>query len=148
MKFKLSHKDAMPPTRGNLEAVGFDIALVELVKSTESGERHYRTGVSIELPHGYYAELYPRSSLAKTGYILMNSVGIIDPDYRGEIRVILGKIFDGPELVLPGRYVQLVIKKLEPVGSWEQVDELGETIRGDGGFGSTGVDVNINGLKV
>ena len=97
------------------------------------------TGLFIELPIGYEAQVRPRSGLAaKKGITVLNSPGTIDADYRGEIGVILVNLSnDDFEIVNGERIAQLVIAKHERA-EWFQVTELSETSRGDGGFGSTG----------
>uniref|UniRef100_UPI00404AECA9 dUTP diphosphatase n=1 Tax=Gelidibacter sp. TaxID=2018083 RepID=UPI00404AECA9 len=98
------------------------------------------TGLFIELPIGYEAQVRPRSGLAaKKGITVLNSPGTIDADYRGEIGVILVNLSnDDFEIVNGERIAQLVIAKHERA-EWQQVTELSETSRGEGGFGSTGV---------
>jgi dUTP pyrophosphatase len=97
------------------------------------------TGLFIELPIGYEAQVRPRSGLAaKKGITVLNSPGTIDADYRGEIGVILVNLSnDDFEIVNGERIAQLVIAKHERA-EWQQVTELSETSRGEGGFGSTG----------
>lgn len=97
------------------------------------------TGIYIGLPLGYEAQVRPRSGLAaKEGITVINAPGTVDADYRGEIKVILGKVTKGEFVINPGdRIAQLVIQKVEQV-EWEEWDELDETERGEGGFGSTG----------
>ena len=99
-----------------------------------------KTGLFIELPIGYEAQVRPRSGLAaKKGVTVLNSPGTIDADYRGEIGVILVNLSNEPFTIENGeRIAQLVIAKHERA-IWEEVDELTETERGTGGFGSTGV---------
>ena len=99
-----------------------------------------KTGLFMELPIGYEAQVRPRSGLAfKKGITVLNSPGTIDADYRGEIRVILVNLSDEEFVIEDGeRVAQMVIAKHEQV-DWEEVVELVETERGVGGFGSTGV---------
>lgn len=98
------------------------------------------TGLSIELPDGYEAQIRPRSGLAfKKGLGVLNSPGTIDSDYRGEIKVILINLSNETVVVNTGeRIAQMVIAKYEKA-SLEEVDELSDTDRGAGGFGHTGV---------
>jgi len=98
-----------------------------------------KTGLFIELPLGYEAQVRPRSGLAaKKGITVLNSPGTIDADYRGEIGVILVNLSNEEYTISNGeRIAQMVISKHEQI-SWEEVDILGETSRGAGGFGSTG----------
>ena len=97
------------------------------------------TGLFIELPDGYEAQIRPRSGLAiKSGISLVNTPGTIDPDYRGEIGVILINLSNTEFVLNSGeRIAQMVVCKFERV-EWESVDDLGLSQRGDGGFGSTG----------
>jgi len=97
------------------------------------------TGLSIELPVGYEAQIRPRSGLAaKHGISVVNSPGTIDADYRGEIKVILVNLSNTEFTVNPGeRIAQMVVAKHEKV-EWECVESLAESDRGAGGFGSTG----------
>jgi dUTP pyrophosphatase len=99
-----------------------------------------KTGLFIELPIGYEAQVRPRSGLAaKNGITVLNSPGTIDADYRGEIGVILVNLSNQPFVVENGeRIAQLIIAKHERA-EWIEVQELTETSRGEGGFGSTGV---------
>lgn len=99
-----------------------------------------KTGLFIELPIGYEAQVRPRSGLAaKKGITVLNAPGTIDADYRGEIGVILVNLSKEPFTIANGeRIAQLVIAKHERA-VWESADELSETSRGAGGFGSTGV---------
>ena len=98
------------------------------------------TGLFIELPEGYEMQVRPRSGLAaKHGLSLVNAPGTIDADYRGEIKVILVNLSNTPYELKPGeRVAQLVVSQFTRV-EWEPVEELGESERGTGGFGSTGV---------
>jgi len=97
------------------------------------------TGLFIELPMGYEAQVRPRSGLAaKKGITVLNAPGTIDADYRGEIGVILVNLSNEDFIIENGeRIAQLVIAKHDRA-EWIQVNELAETTRGDGGFGSTG----------
>ena len=97
------------------------------------------TGLYIALPKGYEAQVRPRSGLAiKHGITVLNSPGTVDADYRGELRTILVNLSNEPFEIVPGeRIAQMVIARHEQV-EWEEVDQLDETERGAGGFGSTG----------
>jgi dUTP pyrophosphatase len=97
------------------------------------------TGLHIELPIGFEAQIRPRSGLAfKHGISIVNSPGTIDADYRGEIKVLLVNLSNEPfEINTGDRIAQMVVAKHETV-VWTQVDELSETSRGHGGYGHTG----------
>jgi dUTP pyrophosphatase len=97
------------------------------------------TGLFIELPYGFEAQVRPRSGLAiKQGITCLNTPGTIDSDYRGEIKIVLINLSGEKQIINPGdRIAQLVLQKIEKI-NWEEVTMLTETIRSDGGFGSTG----------
>lgn len=97
------------------------------------------TGLKIQLPQGYEAQVRPRSGLAlKHGISVLNSPGTVDSDYRGDIGVILINLSNTPFEIVPGeRIAQLVIAKHEQI-TWIPVETLDESDRGEGGFGSTG----------
>ncbi len=102
--------------------------------------RLIKTGIFIELPQGYEAQIRPRSGLAyKKGIGIVNSPGTIDADYRGEIGVVLVNLSNEEFIVKDGeRICQMIISKHETI-NWEEVDVLEETKRGAGGFGHTGL---------
>lgn len=97
------------------------------------------TGLFIELPEGFEAQVRPRSGLAiKQGITCLNSPGTIDADYRGEIKAILINLSNEAQTILPGdRIAQMVIQQVEQV-QWAEVTEITATVRGAGGFGHTG----------
>ena len=97
------------------------------------------TGLFIELPEGHEAQIRPRSGLAvKQGIACLNTPGTIDADYRGEIKIILINLSAEEQIIQPGdRIAQMIIQKVEKI-EWKESGELQETIRGEGGFGSTG----------
>lgn len=124
------------------ESAGMDVrALLEESVVLKPLERALiPTGIKMEIPKGYEVQVRPRSGLAiKNGITLLNSPGTIDSDYRGEIKVILVNLSSEPFEVKNGeRIAQLVLQKVYQM-SFEESDELGETKRSSGGFGSTGV---------
>ena len=97
------------------------------------------TGLFVELPEGYEMQIRPRSGLAaKYGITVLNSPGTIDADYRGEIKVILVNLSNEPFVIQAGeRIAQMVVARHEQI-EWDEVEELSDTERGAGGFGSTG----------
>lgn len=97
------------------------------------------TGIFIELPSGYEAQVRPRSGLAlKQGITCLNSPGTVDADYRGELKVILINLSSTEQLIHPGdRIAQMVVCRVEKV-EWHSVTELNETVRNEGGFGHSG----------
>ena len=97
------------------------------------------TGIFIELPHGYEAQVRPRSGMAiRQGITCLNSPGTIDSDYRGEVQVILVNLSSETHVIQNGdRIAQMVVQRVEHV-EWLEKDSLTETVRNKGGFGSTG----------
>ena len=136
-KYVLTEPNAQAPKRNNYTDSGLDLTLIGIKKHVGKVTL-YKTGVKVKPQEGFYFDLVPRSSIIKTGYMLANSVGIIDADYTGEILVPLIKVDpDKPDLSLPNRIVQLIPRKwYDTVGM--QVNELEETDRSDKGFGSSG----------
>ena len=129
------------PTYATDQSAGMDLtaALEEAIELEPMQRMLIPTGLSIALPDGYEAQVRPRSGLAlKHGVTVLNTPGTVDADYRGEIGVILINLGSEPFTIERGmRIAQMVIAKHEFV-EWESVDELDETVRGAGGFGSTG----------
>lgn len=129
--------NAVAPSKGAPSDSGFDLTLVE--RSHRHGAvEFFRTGIRVQPAFGWYFDLVPRSSISKSGYMLANSVGVIDRGYTGEILVPLLKVdASAPDLQLPARMVQIIPR---PVIAAElvEVEEFEETARGSGGFGSTG----------
>jgi dUTP pyrophosphatase len=135
-----SNPDLPLPGRGTPHAAGYDIRSAEEEIVLQPGEiRLVSTGLVMELPEGVECQVRPRSGLAlKYGVTLPNSPGTIDPDYRGEIRVIMQNLGADPVTLVRGeRIAQLVFARFEAPEVIE-VDALSETERGERGFGSTG----------
>jgi len=143
MTIKIINKSGHPlPHYETQASAGMDLrASLETATTLRPLERAIiKTGLFIELPIGYEAQVRPRSGLAaKKGITVLNAPGTIDADYRGEIGVILVNLSNNDFIIVNGeRIAQLVIAKHER-GVWEEVNILEETSRGVGGFGSTGV---------
>ncbi|MFN8326017.1 MAG: dUTP diphosphatase [Flavobacteriaceae bacterium] len=130
------------PSYETIASAGMDLrANIQEPITLKSLERTIvKTGLFIELPIGYEAQVRPRSGLAaKKGITVLNSPGTVDADYRGEIGVILVNLSHEDFVIENGeRIAQLIIAKHERA-EWIEVEELTETSRGEGGFGSTGV---------
>ena len=129
------------PSYATAGSAGMDLkANTDVPVSLKPMERYlFPTGMHIQLPEGYEAQIRPRSGLAaKYGITVTNCVGTIDSDYTGEIKVSLINLSTDTVVIYPGdRIAQMVVAKYEKV-AWEEVAALDETERGDGGFGSTG----------
>lgn len=138
---KKLHPNAKLPTYGSSEAAGADLyACLDAPVSIAPGEIFWvPTGIALEVPKGCAGLVYARSSMGtKRGLAPANKVGVVDSDYRGEIRVVLLNHSKQPQTLEPGeRVAQFVITPvLQP--QYELVEELSDTDRGAGGFGSTG----------
>ena len=140
VSFVCVDEKAVVPTKGTSCSVGYDLTAISVYKKVSDRITLYDTGIQVCPPDGYYTEILPRSSLTKTGYMLSNSVGIIDSDYRGNLLIALTKVDDSlPDLEVPFTRCQLVLRKHEDF-EMRRVDSLNDTERGDGGFGSTDRD--------
>src|SRR5690606_668839 len=131
------HPNAQLPKKERISDSGYDLTLL-YVKSTFGRTVLFGTGLIVEPPIGWYLDVVPRSSIIKRGYILANSVGIIDQSYRGEILVPLIKMYrNTADLELPARVAQMIPRPIVHFPVVEATD-LSATERGAGGFGSTG----------
>jgi dUTP pyrophosphatase len=135
-------RDLPLPSLASPGSAGFDLraATPEDLVLRPGERRLIPTGLVLEIPRGWEGQVRPRSGLAlKHGIGVLNSPGTIDSDYRGEVGVILVNLGEAPFSLKRGdRIAQLVFSRVEPV-EWEEVEILGESSRGGGGFGSTGV---------
>lgn len=143
MKINIINKSQhVLPSYETIASAGMDLRanLTESITLQPLERTIVKTGLFIELPIGYEAQVRPRSGLAfKNGITVLNSPGTVDADYRGEIGVILVNLSNQAFEIQNGeRIAQLVIAKHERA-EWTEVEELSETSRGAGGFGSTGV---------
>lgn len=140
---RLAHGQDLPlPAYATTDSAGMDLLSAETGSVTlEPGARAMiATGIAVQLPSGFEAQVRPRSGLAaKHGVTVLNSPGTIDADYRGEIKVILVNLGDRPVILARGdRIAQMIIAPVIQA-VWNEVKSLEETIRGQGGFGSTGI---------
>lgn len=140
LKVKKMHQDSVLPSQANSNDAGYDLTAID--DGTWNKDRtyiEYKTGISIQPPDGYHTEIFPRSSISKTDLVLANSIGLVDQGYSGEILLRFKYIPNRAELKLykkGDRIGQLVIRKTEKA-NFVEVNELSETERGDGGFGSS-----------
>lgn len=137
LSFKRLDPGAVLPTRGSAAAAGLDIYSIEAVAIEPKQRALVRTGLAAAIPEGYYGRIAPRSGLA-TQKGLDTLAGVIDADYRGEIRCLLYNAGDETiSLPAQSKICQLIIEKIiTPTAVW--ATEISETDRGSGGFGSTG----------
>ena len=141
IQIKKLKDNAVIPTRGSMEAAGYDLyaAIDEPVTIPPHETVKIGTGLAIAVPQGYFGAIFARSGLAaKQGLRPANCVGVADSDYRGEYIVALHNDTDEKRIIEPGeRIAQLVVMPYLTV-EFDEVEELSETERGAGGFGSTG----------
>lgn len=134
---------AKQPTRGSIAAAGYDLYgnNTKEIDIAPHSTVMIGTGIAIEIPDGYFGGIYARSGLAsKKGLRPANCTGVIDSDYRGELKVALHNDTDETMTIQPHeRIAQLIIQPYENV-DFEEVDELSDSERGKGGFGSTGAN--------
>ncbi len=138
---RLPHGEGLPvPAYATEHAAGMDVVAAEDVIIVPGGRHAVATGFAMAIPDGYEVQVRPRSGLAlKHGISLPNTPGTIDADYRGELKVILINLGAEPFVISRGdRIAQLVAAPVQ-VARFAEVEELDETVRGSGGFGSTGV---------
>jgi dUTP pyrophosphatase len=141
IKIKRIRPQAQLPTRGSAYAAGYDLYadIDQSVEIKPHTTEKISAGIALEIPEGYFGGIYARSGLAtKENLRPANCVGVIDADYRGPVTVALHNDSDQVRIVEPGeRIAQLVIQPFLSV-SFIETDTLSETVRGEGGFGSTG----------
>lgn len=139
LKIKRTHPDAVMPTRGHPDDAGLDLTAIDIIKDLSQQVLLYDTGIAVKPPEGYYTQVVPRSSTSKLGISLANGTGIIDPSYTGSIKLAIRfhESLVSPRELMGKRLCQLLVKPLHILDVVE-VDELEETVRGSGGFGSTG----------
>ena len=151
VKIKKLKPNAVIPTYAKAGDAGMDLVATEILKDTPE-QITYGMGIALEIPEGFVGLVFPRSSIRKTGLQLSNSVGVIDSGYRGEIQATFNKVFGGDRFYdetkntedtsnnfykVGDRIAQIMIIPHPPI-EFQQVEELTNTERGEGGFGSTG----------
>lgn len=143
VQIKRTRDNAIIPTYATTGSAGMDLcAAIEMDITIKAGERQLvPTGLSIALPETFEAQIRPRSGLAwKNGITVLNTPGTIDSDYRGEIGIVLLNTSTEDFTVTPGmRIAQMVIARYETI-RFQPVKQLNDTVRGEGGFGSTGIN--------
>lgn len=138
VKIKKLSENAVLPVYGKPGDAGMDITAISkhTVDNGDSGYIEYGTGLAIEIPEGYFMDIRPRSSISNTGLFLANTPGTIDSQYRGEIKCRFKWIPGTKQYEIGERIAQIIIMPY-PIIEFEEVSELSETERGEGGFGST-----------
>ncbi|KAH0792592.1 dUTP pyrophosphatase [Histomonas meleagridis] len=149
LKVQRTLPNAVLPAKAHPLDSGFDVTIIRVVNPNFGpGVVLFGTGLKVRPPDGFYIDLVARSSTAKMGWALANSVGIIDAQYRGELCVPMFKISkEADEMQLPARVAQMIVRPLA-VTDVEEVNEIGDTSRGINGFGSSGnLPLNLNPAK-
>ena len=137
VKIKRLDKSAVIPKYAKDGDAGLDLTATAY-KVNEKGQYIYTSDLALEIPYGYVGLLFPRSSICKKDLEMTNSVGVIDSNYRGPIKSVFNPTCEDPEIYELGeRFAQLIIIPYPKI-EFEEVEELSETERGIGGYGSTG----------
>jgi deoxyuridine 5'-triphosphate nucleotidohydrolase len=140
-KILKTDENAIIPTKGHNSDVGYDLTIIKKIKQLNDTTTLYDTGLKINVDYGYYVEIVPRSSLSKSGYMLANSIGIIEKSYTGNLLIALSKIDkNSKEIELPFRCCQMIFKQqiyLDIEEIYEEEDNIVITTRNNGGFGSS-----------
>jgi dUTP pyrophosphatase len=137
---RLPHGEGLPlPAYATEHAAGLDVVAAESLTLAPGGRHAVATGFAVAIPHGYEIQVRPRSGLAfKHGLTVLNTPGTIDSDYRGEVKVILANLGDDPFEIVRGERIAQLVPALVQRAAFAEVEDLDETTRGAGGFGSTG----------
>ena len=139
LRVKKLHPDAYLPTRGSVSAAGLDLYALEEAGVLPKSCALMPTGLSLEIPEGLYGRIAPRSGLSMSTGLVVNA-GVIDSDYRGEVKIMFFNYLDHEVKLHKGSKVaQLILEKIALLEVEEVTADLTETARGEGGFGSTGV---------
>ena len=151
VKIKKLNPNAVIPTYAKPGDAGMDLVATSIILDTKT-QITYGLGIALEIPDGFVGLVFPRSSIRKTGLQLSNSVGVIDSGYRGELQATFNKVFGGDRFYdetkntedtsnnfykIGDRIAQIMIIPYPPI-EFVEADELSNTERGEGGFGSTG----------
>lgn len=137
VKIKRLEETAVIPKYAKEGDAGLDLTAVSAAYDFENAQVTFGTGLAIEIPKGYVGLIFPRSSIYKVGLALSNAVGVIDSGYRGEIKLIFDNLTGGTGYKVGERVAQLMILPYPEI-ILEEVEELGQTQRGETGFGSSG----------
>ena len=137
---RLPHGEGLPlPSYATEHAAGMDVVAAEDVTLHPGGRHAVATGFAIAIPQGYEIQVRPRSGLAlKHGITCLNTPGTIDADYRGEVKIILANLGATPFDIVRGERIAQLVPAAVQRAAFAEVEELDETVRGKGGFGSTG----------
>lgn len=137
VNIKRLSENAVIPTYGKPGDAGMDLTCISEEWAEDNSMVTYDTGIAMEIPEGYVGLVFPRSSVSKTSLILSNSVGVIDSGYRGSIMFKFRYPEEGMVYEIGERIGQIIIVPYPQI-TFNEVQELSETDRGEGGYGSTG----------
>ena len=137
---RLPHGEGLPlPAYASAGAAGMDVVAAEDVELPPGGRHAVATGFAMAVPDGFEVQVRPRSGLAlRHGVTCLNTPGTVDSDYRGEVKVILANLGDEPFRVARGERIAQLVPAPVIRAELAEVEALGDTVRGAGGFGSTG----------
>lgn len=138
VRFKRLSEDAVVPTKAHPTDAGFDLTAISVTEDRKRNIVTYGTGIAVEIPEGYVGYIFPRSSVYKHQVSLANCVGVIDSGYRGEIKFMFRIVQPHISRYSIGDKIGQIIIRPYPEIQFEEADSLGESDRGEGGFGSTG----------
>ncbi len=138
IKIKKLVKEAVIPKYAQPGDCGMDLTAISKVWDEDNSIVTYDTGIAVEIPEGYVGLIFPRSSICKTSLMLSNCVGVIDSGYRGSIMLKFRYLEEGDVYDIGDRVGQLVILPFPQI-EFEEVENLSETERGTGSYGSTGI---------
>lgn len=138
LQFMKDDINAVIPSKAGENEIGFDLTVIKESKVISNEMIMYDTGIVVKPSDGYYVEIIPRSSIYKTGWMMANSVGVIDPTYRDTLKIVLVRVeSNASKISLPCRIAQLVVRKHVQDVETRIVSNMDSTYR-KGGFGSTG----------
>jgi dUTP pyrophosphatase len=140
VRIKRLHEKAVIPSYARIGDAGLDLIATTVNRVDQEQYMEYGTGISLEVPEGYVALLFPRSSISTKDLLLCNSVGVIDSGYRGEVKVRfkpMGSTWENKNYLVGDKIAQLIIIPFPQI-EFEEVKNLASSERGSGGFGSSG----------
>jgi dUTP pyrophosphatase len=140
VRIKKLNENAVIPSYAKSGDAGMDLVATSIISETDT-QITYGIGLALEIPNGFVGLIFPRSSVRKTRLMLSNCVGVVDSGYRGELQATFNKVNQNSiaenDYKVGDRIAQIMIIPHPPI-EFDEVDELSDTERGDGGFGSTG----------
>lgn len=136
LKYKKLTSTALAPEKAHESDAGFDLFADEKIAVNGPGLQVVKTGISLEIPKGYFGKIFDRSGISVETDLIVKA-GVIDSEYRGEIKVVLANTGHAPNKLPKGTKIAQLVLLPVPIMELEEIGELTETERGEGGFGST-----------